>query len=407
MKSTVEREFGIDLVRVARVVMLVELVALLVSTSAVVVGELLLYALFLGSGVLRRRLWATFTQPMVKMTWLWGGLVLLAALYCVGTPAEALDGLGKWRKILLLPMAAALFDEAVWKRRFLWTMVLAAALGVTLSYLGWVSGVTIANNGPGFVIINYATQGVMFAVSLFALVLMARYAPPAQPGWRWFLGGTGVAIFANLIFITPGRSGYLALLLLAVVAAFFLVSPRVRYLAALATALALGVLLFFSPVANQRIRQGVSEINTYDKSTELTSMGIRRYMWSNTIKMIEARPLLGVGTGGFAEGYRQQVAGQAGWQGQPVGDCHNQYLRVMAEQGVVGLLVFLVLLGSFFRQPVGMPYRIIGLGVLLSWCATSLVNSHFSNFMEGRFIFLWCGALLAMPAQPDRSDPAA
>ncbi|NTV14347.1 MAG: O-antigen ligase family protein [Desulfobulbaceae bacterium] len=390
---------GIDLVRVARILLLAELVALMVSTSAAVGGELLLYPLFLGSGVLRGRLVRTLGQPMIRMALLWAGMLLLAAFYCIAPAAEVLDSLGSWRKLLLLPMAAAVFDETAWKLRLVWTLVLTATLGVALSYFSWFSGVGIYKYSPGITISNHATQGMMFAVSLFAMALLARYSRPEQAGWPWWLGGAGLATFANLIFITPGRSGYLALMILALVAAFFLVPGRARYLAALATALVLGALLFFSPVASQRIKQGVSEINTYQQSAELTSMGIRRHMWNNTLQMIRVRPLLGVGTGGFSAGYRQQVAGQTGWQGQPVDDCHNQYLRILAEQGVVGLLVFLALLWSFFRQPVGPPYRIIGLGVLLAWCATSLFSAHFSTFMEGRFIYLWCGALLAQAGE--------
>lgn len=391
---------GIDMVRVARVLLLVEMAALLVSTSAAVGVELLLYPLFLGSGVLRGRLARALNQPMVRMALAWAVVLGLAVLYCIAPLAEALDNLSSWRKLLLLPMAAAVFNDEVWKRRLVWTLVLTATVGVVLSYFSWFSGVTIHKYELGVAVINHSAQGMMFAVSLFAMALLARSARPAQAGWIWFLGGAGLATFANLIFITPGRSGYLALLVLAVIAAFFMASGRTRYLAAPATALVLGGLLFFSPVASQRIMQGVSEIKTYEKSAELTSMGIRRHMWNNTLKMIRERPLLGLGTGGFSEGYRQQVAGQSGWQGKPVDDCHNQYLRVVAEQGLVGLVVFLGLLWAFFRQPVGMPYRIIGLGVLLAWCATSLFSAHFSTFMEGRFIYLWCGALLAREDGP-------
>lgn len=390
---------GIDMVRVARVLLLVEMAALLVSTSAAVGVELLLYPLFLGSGGLRGRLARALNQPMVRMALAWAVVLVLAVLYCIAPLAEALDNLSSWRKLLLLPMAAAVFDEETWKRRLVWTLVLTATFGVVLSYFSWFIGIPIYQHKVGYsvgiVIANHSAQGMMFAVSLFAMALLARSASPAQAGWRWFLGGAGLATFANLIFITPGRSGYLVLLVLAVVAAFFLASGRARYFAVPATALVLGGLLFFSPVASQRIMQGVDEINSYEKSAKLTSMGIRRHMWNNTLKMIRARPLLGLGTGGFSEGYRQQVAGQSGWQGKPVDDCHNQYLRVVAEQGLVGLVVFLGLLWSFFRQPVGMPYRVIGLGVLLAWCATSLFSAHFSTFMEGRFIYLWCGALLA------------
>ncbi|HSH13681.1 MAG TPA: hypothetical protein VLA15_08025, partial [Desulfurivibrionaceae bacterium] len=134
---------GIDMVRVARVMLLAELVALLVSTSAAVGVELLLYPLFLGSGVLRARLARAFGQPMVRMALLWGGMLLLAVLYCIAPVMDALDNLGSWRKLLLLPMAAAVFDDEAWKNRLVWTLVLTTTLGVALSSFSWISGIAI------------------------------------------------------------------------------------------------------------------------------------------------------------------------------------------------------------------------------------------------------------------------
>jgi O-antigen ligase len=83
-------------------------------------------------------------------------------------------------------------------------------------------------------------------------------------------------------------------------------------------------------------------------------------------------------------------------EGMPSHDPHNQFLKIAAEHGLLGLLIFLALLVSAFRQRgAPPPYRLLGLGVLAAWCASSLFNSHFSTFAEGRFIWLWLGACLA------------
>jgi hypothetical protein len=44
--------------------------------------------------------------------------------------------------------------------------------------------------------------------------------------------------------------------------------------------------------------------------------------------------------------------------------------------------------------------------VLAGWCATSLANSHFSTFVEGRMLFFWLGAMLAGPQATER-DPSS
>jgi hypothetical protein len=70
-------------------------------------------------------------------------------------------------------------------------------------------------------------------------------------------------------------------------------------------------------------------------------------------------------------------------------------MKIIAEQGLVGLLVFLGFLAAALRQRCSAPYRLMGLGVLAAWCVTSLFSSHFSTFAEGRVIALWLGAMLA------------
>jgi O-antigen ligase len=111
--------------------------------------------------------------------------------------------------------------------------------------------------------------------------------------------------------------------------------------------------------------------------------------------MIRDRPIFGVGTGGFQDGYRPYVAGVTGWQGYETGDPHNQFLKIQGEQGIVGLAALLFFIFSALTCSAPMPYRQLAAAALIGWCATSLANSHFSTFVEGRLLFFWLGAMLA------------
>jgi O-antigen ligase len=53
-----------------------------------------------------------------------------------------------------------------------------------------------------------------------------------------------------------------------------------------------------------------------------------------------------------------------------------------------------MLASSLFQKSSKMYFH-LGIGVLMAWCATSLFNSHFSTFTEGRFIYIWLGIMLA------------
>lgn len=384
-----------------RYLIITELVCLLFSTSLTVVVEILLVLTFLSFKELRYRLLASVKQPMVVMALVWLALLGVGTLFSLAPGEESLDTLASWRKILLIPMAAAVFEDDSWKLRLAWTFLYAVIFCLPLSYLSWFMEIKI-HEMPGIIIHNHATQGMVFGVALFTAAVLLRFKIATSKKSRLCLAAASFFLLLNIILITPGRSGYLALLVLTAVLSFFSVKGWPRYLLCLSVPLIIVLALSLSPVAKKGIMQGVSEIQHYDQSESVTSMGIRVIMWQNTLKIIEERPIFGHGTGAFLEAYRKQVKGVSGWQGELANDPHNQYLRVVAEHGLVGLMVFLVFIAAFFRQNVtGWP-RIMGIGVLLAWCATSLFSAHFNTSTEGRFLMIWCGVFLASGLYPAR-----
>jgi O-antigen ligase len=139
----------------------------------------------------------------------------------------------------------------------------------------------------------------------------------------------------------------------------------------------------------------LAEIANVDQVVSPTSIGQRVVFMRNTVRMIADHPVFGVGTGGFLEGYRPYVRNGSGWQSQDTGDPHNQFVKILAEQGLVGLIAMLFFLYRAFGRLAPAPFRHLAVAVLLGWCATSLASSHFSTFAESRMIFFWLGAMLA------------
>jgi len=384
----------------ARWLIAADMVALLFSPPLTNLVELALYVLMLGSGELRARFVRAARQPMVLGALLFLAAVSVGLAYSIGSPDDSWGMWWGWRKLLLLPIAAALFDDPGWKRRLAWILVLVATLCALVSYAGILLHVSYYLYEPGVVIRNHATQGMMFSVAAFAAVLLLRAGAPSR-AQRLFLAAAALLLIANAVFVTTGRSGYLVAAVLSV--ALVLGWPggaRARLSKRLGVAfgafiLALAVLAS-SPVVRERIAKGWHETQrALDHSEADTSMGERVVYLRNTLELIAARPLFGYGTGAFTEAYRRHVAGRAGVEGLVAHDPHNQYLNIATENGLLGLAVFLWFLAAALRQPASRPYRLLGLGVLAAWCATSLFSSHFSTFSEGRFIALWMGALLA------------
>lgn len=389
---------GWDCLACARWLVIAELVSLFISTSLTSVIEILLFAsiawcLFRrgedGKGVLR--------QPATIMTIIFVGVLCLGFLYGETPLLEKIRALFGWRKLLLVPIVLFLFGAPVWKQRLAWALLGIATIGVLLSYLGLLG--LYGRGGTPFLVVhnNHAMQGMFFAVATFVAVIM--FFRGEFPRLKLLCRGLlSVAIFLgmNVIFVTPGRSGYLVLFVLTCVTSFVLFQGRLRILKTVVVVISLLALLFVSPIATQRMEMAFNDIQSYEHSENESSLGLRMVMWTNTFHMIKDRPFLGYGLGGMKDAYRKQVAGVGGWKGWVVDDPHNQYLKIMVEHGVLGLLAFLCFVGAFFFQRVSQPYRVLGLGVLLAWCATSFFSGHFSTSEEGRFLMLWVSAQLAV-----------
>ncbi|MGA7986550.1 MAG: O-antigen ligase family protein [Burkholderiales bacterium] len=384
----------------ARWLLAAEMAALLFSPPLTNLVELALYLLMLASGELRSRFARAVRQPMVRGALLFLAVVTVGLAYSIGSRDDSFGMWWGWRKLLLLPIAAALFDDPAWKRRLAWILVIVATLCCLVSYAGILLHLTYYLYEPGVVIRNHATQGMIFSVAAFTAVLLLKAGTPTR-AQRILLGAAALLLIANAVFVTTGRSGYLvaAVLTVALVPGW-LDGNRTSLWRRLgfafgALVLALAVLAS-SPVVRQGVLEGIHETQrALHHSEAITPMSERVVYQRNTLELIAARPLFGYGTGAFTEAYRRHVAGRSGVDGLVAHDPHNQYLNIATENGLLGLAVFIWFLAAALRQRSSPPYRLLGLGVLAAWCATSLFSSHFSTFSEGRFIALWMGAFLA------------
>jgi O-antigen ligase len=76
--------------------------------------------------------------------------------------------------------------------------------------------------------------------------------------------------------------------------------------------------------------------------------------WQAGWSMFLDHPWLGVGAGNYPDAYPAYYVGQ--WL-EPLGHAHNYYLNMLAELGVVGGGLLLLLLGLAFRELVGSMLR--------------------------------------------------
>lgn len=355
----------------------------------------------LASGQAMARLQPACTQPLGVAT-----LVLIAviavAMFWADVPwRERWVTFWTWRKLWMIPVALALFGPLQWKHRLVVAYVVVCGTAVLVSFgIVVITGrlPTGVEDLAGALLRNHSAQSMAFAVAAFLSLWLAA-EPTLARRWRWTAGAFAVLFVLNMAFITPGRSGLLALaVMLVVLAAFNLRSWRNALAAAVLAAL-LAVALTVSPLARDRIALAINEWQNSATLTLPTSIGIRAVLYENTLEIVREQPWLGSGTGGFGNAYAAHVKDKYNdWRVLKTVDPHNQYLFFIAEQGLLGLVAFLAFVAAgLLDRGDGTRARMVAVGLVLGWCATSLLSSHFKTFSEGHLVTLFLGAMLARP----------
>ena len=386
---------------IVRVMVLAGLVATPISTTLDNIIEFGVYGAILIFPEPRHRVRDVIRHPLVIGMLPLAGMILIATLYGPAAWSDALRSLFAWRRILMLPFAAALFFDDASKRMVLKVLVVTCLLGTLISFATFATDFWISKRlDPGIVFHDYAVQGATFSLAAIGcvagLVRPEYFAGDRLLGNRLAMAAILLLLVADVVFILWGRTGAFAIVLMSAVTVVLLIegSWRTKALAGLGVVVCGGVILAASPHVRSRVADGAHEIAEVDQASEGTRFGSRLVYWRNTTRMIADRPVFGVGTGGFQTAYATYVRGITGWQGNETGDPHNQYLKFQAEQGIFGLLAFLFFIYRSFRCPTPQPWRALAAAALVGWCAISLASSEFSTHNQGRLIFFWLGAML-------------
>jgi O-antigen ligase len=392
-----------NVIDLARWMMIFLGITILYSPFFTNVLEITLLGLFIFNQELRARFWNFKNQPLLLASGLFIFLLSIDCLYSVAPLKETLESLWGWRKILLLPLGLVLFNDAAWKNTFAYSLMIFVAIVSLFCILFYLLELNILQKAPVILIRHHATQGMIFSVTLFLMSVFLLFKKHILPVRSLWIVGFMLPILGALVYITPGRSGYLAFMVVTVYFGYLLFSEKLYKMLSVVFLLS-STLLLTSPLFQDRIELGIKEMHHVDPATiESSSMGLRMTVWKNTIELIQDRPLLGFGTGGFEEAYSKKIKDNPEWEKHLMHDPHNQFLKIWAEMGMFGLIVFLGMLASSLFQKSSKMYFHLGIGVLLAWCATSLFSSHFSTFTEGRFIFIWLGIMLATESNQIKS----
>ena len=396
---------SISIVWVARILVCIELVSITRAFALVNLIEAALIILFASSRELRARFVGTLSDlrvVMVLLFWFWIGI---ACLWGDAALSERFAEVWSWRKLLLVPFCFAIFEDEKGKKTLIYTLIGCASLLMIYSWCGFFEFIEI-ERGSQQVVENHATQGIFFAASGLILGWYIFFEKPGRLGTIFSLLLI-IGLFGNTVAVATGRSGYLFLMVGSLLFVFFILVSGKRFWF-LISIFALGLLfLGVSEKPYERFSLAVSELaSANDVTASYSSLGMRFTMWTNTVDLVKEAPILGTGSGSFSGGYQKVVESRpdydpGNWRSQVIDDPHQQFLLIWAEQGFVGLALFLAVLVCF-----GLPvkvessknqrlYYLIALTMLLGTFANGFANGHFGSFVEGRLFWIMAASMLA------------
>jgi len=292
-----------------------------------------------------------------------------------------------WKNFCMMPVLFFITLNTINDRKWVWRTVLVICATMVfmdtylIRQLGWYSSIVSRTKVHGTFVYLGPNEIAAF-INQYTLLLM---------GLCFFMkkGLKKIALFGlillNLfcVLFLFSRGAYVAL----VIGMFFLFSIKNRMLL---IPLVL-VIIYWQAALPERVRERILETtNVYgelDRSSEL-----RLIVWQNSLDLFSESPIIGVGYGVFQS------------MGYELGDTHNIYLKILAEQGIVGLCIFLLLILSFFVQGVRLysrsddpPCKGLGLGFTIC-LVVLLVNNVFGNrwtYMELNSYFWVFAALVS------------
>ncbi|WP_088281698.1 O-antigen ligase [Ideonella sp. A 288] len=330
--------------------------------------------LFVGGALAARQLtasgqWHELARWPLLRTLLALWLLLAASVAWTDAPrADVASHLWHYGRLMLVPVLAMACPPAAAEqglRHFIVASVVVALLTLAESLHGlptsplWAS--TLDANGNQ----RIATSLLMALGTALALWLASDTARPPRQRLAWLLAAVVVALGLSL---QDRRTGLVVLPVLLAVLAFARQRSWWRRGLLVGGVMLLALLAWqASGSVRARFDEGLTELKSYRSTGEVaTSWGMRVRMFDLTLDMVREKPVLGHGIASWLSLWRAR-AGGGGALLEAQLTPHNEYLLVTSQVGLIGLGLWLAVLGAGVAQ--GWRAGRAGHAALLTWVA--------------------------------------
>ncbi|APO95085.1 O-antigen ligase family protein [Xanthomonas vesicatoria] len=235
------------------------------------------------------------------------------------------------------------------------------------------------------------------SLSPFLLLALGR-----RTVWAW----AGAAAAVGVVLVLAGsRASWVTYGVIVLLSGWQLLGGRRLLAAALAGVLLAGGVVAVAPQARERIQRTALAFGNGEQGVDHALSG-RGQIWGAALCMIRAHPLNGVGARGFRQAYpacNPTPAQAPAWGDGPAFHAHQIVLEILAETGVIGLLLWLAGAAQAWRawRYSSVAAREQARPAMIALVATVFpLNTHlafYSSFWGGLSLMLaglYAGALL-------------
>lgn len=352
----------------------------------------------------RAHLAAICKNPVSRAIFLLFGWVLLACLWSPATWNQSLLIIQKYSKLLYIPLLAVGFQYAKTRTWALYAFLGALLLTILAIYTN-KSGLThFTDRTQSSVFHNHIVTGTLFALGAWMAFFQASRVQAKEKFW---LIGLGFLLSYAVLFINTSRTGYILYMILMLILFRQLLTLKQALILTCLFSMGIALCFQFSTVMHDGLETVYTNIQEYGQANKDTSIGYRIQFHLYAKSLFAKHPFIGNGTGAFTWNYLQDNPLPT-WK-VPHFDPHSQYWFIAVEQGVIGLLLFGLVISSLF----GLAFKTKNTGPLLFAFLAIFISGCFSDSLllvspTGWFLVLFAamclGELMEKTSKIDHDD---
>ncbi len=329
-------------------------------------------------------------------------VILLSTLYSTATLHAILHSIQKYQKLLLGALLFPVFRDTLTQKSALLTLLASIIVFLCITILAYfhILPIPVYRHDP-------TQQAAFFKNHIESNFLMAlcsyfmAYLSIHNRAYRRVLFGTLFLLSTwSVLCLSSGRSGYvifIALMLLLAWQQWHTSLRAIGKLFCMITLLSSTLVMVYqhAPHFKQRIDQTINTTKAYLYHHHThSSMGERLTYAKTSLQLIAQRPLIGFGTGSFAQAYQSLT-------GQKNHNPHNEYLKIGVQCGILGMLLFISMFVYQWKASLrySFPYQSLVQAIILAIALGCLGNSWLTDSTEGH-LYVYLLALLGARVFP-------